>query len=122
MKIQHDGMDRSGGVVSVGTMTGDPVKGLKGEDLGRIEEIMLDSASGRIVCAVLSFGGFLGTGDRLFAVPWAALSMDKTRDGLILNMDQSVLEHAPGFDESSWPDFSDPAWRQGIRTHCGATA
>jgi uncharacterized protein YrrD len=122
MKVQHDGMDRSCGVVSAGTMTGDPVKGLEGEDLGRIEEIMLDSSSGRIVCAVLSFGGFLGTDDRLFAVPWAALRMDKTRDELILNMDQSVLEQAPGFDESTWPDFSDPAWRLGIRTHCGATA
>lgn len=122
MKNTRNGKDPSSGVVSASTMTGNPVKSLNGEDLGKIEEVMLDSTSGRILCAVLSFGGFLGMGDKLFAVPWAALSMNRTRDGFILNADRSVLEQAPGFDKNDWPDFSDPAWSQGIHTHYGATA
>jgi uncharacterized protein YrrD len=120
MKIKRNGKDRSGRVVSAGTMTGNPVKSLKGEDLGKIEEIMLDTTTGRVVCAVLSFGGFLGMGDKLFAVPWAALSLNKSRDGFVLNADQSVLEAAPGFDKTNWPDFSDPVWSKGIHAHYGA--
>jgi len=122
MKVQHNGKDRSSRVLSAGTITGEPVKSLRGEDLGRIEEIMLDMSTGHVVCAVLSFGGFLGMGDKLFAVPWAALSMNSTRDGFILNADQGVLQRAPGFDKSNWPDFADPAWSRGIHAHYGATA
>ncbi len=121
MKTKSNGKGKSGGVVSASTVTGDSVKSLKGEDLGKIEEIMLDQASGRVVCAVLSFGGFLGMGDKLFAVPWAALSLNKTRDGFILNADQKVLEQAPGFDKNDWPDFTDPAWSEGMHAHYGAT-
>lgn len=122
MKTTPIGPDRVGQVVSASTMRGNPVESLKGEDLGKIEEIMLDSTSGQIVCAVLSFGGFLGMGDKLFAVPWGALRLREDHEGFILNADQKVLEQAPGFDKSNWPDFSDPAWSKGIHTHYGATA
>jgi len=108
-------------LVSAGTVTGNPVRNLSGEDLGKIEEIMLDSASGRIAYAVLSFGGFLGMGDKLFAVPWAALSLNDDRDGFILNVDPEVLEEAPGFDKDNWPDFADPAWGRSIHAHYNAT-
>jgi uncharacterized protein YrrD len=97
------------------------VRNLSGEDLGKIEEIMLDSASGRIAYAVLSFGGFLGMGDKLFAVPWAALSLNDDRDGFILNVDQGVMEEAPGFDKDEWPDFADPTWGRSIHAHYNAT-
>jgi uncharacterized protein YrrD len=122
MKIEGNGKDQSGRVVSAAAMTGSPVSGLMGEDLGKVEEIMLDGDSGRVVCAVLSFGGFLGLGDRLFAVPWAALRMNRSRDGFILNADRSVLEGAPGFDRANWPDFSDASWSRGIHAHYGAKA
>jgi sporulation protein YlmC with PRC-barrel domain len=108
-------------LVSAGTITGNPVRNLSGEDLGKIEEIMLDSASGRVAYAVLSFGGFLGMGDKLFAVPWAALSLNDDRDGFILNVDQEVLEEAPGFDKDTWPDFADPTWGRSIHAHYNAT-
>ncbi|TVR52836.1 MAG: PRC-barrel domain containing protein [Gemmatimonadales bacterium] len=108
-------------LVSAGTITGNPVRNLSGEDLGKIEEIMLDSASGRIAYAVLSFGGFLGMGDKLFAVPWAALSLNDDRDGFILNVDQGVMEEAPGFDKDEWPDFADPTWGRSIHAHYNAT-
>ena len=108
-------------LVSAGTITGNPVRNLSGEDVGKIEEIMLDSASGRIAYAVLSFGGFLGMGDKLFAVPWAALSLNDDRDGFILNVDSGILEEAPGFDKDEWPDFAEPTWGRSIHDHYNAT-
>jgi sporulation protein YlmC with PRC-barrel domain len=108
-------------LVSAGTVTGNPVRNLSGEDLGKIEEIMLDSASGRIAYAVLSFGGFLGMGDKLFAVPWVALSLNDDQDGFVLNVDPEVLEDAPGFDKDDWPDFADPTWGRSIHAHYNAT-
>ncbi|HYG31471.1 MAG TPA: PRC-barrel domain-containing protein, partial [Methylophilaceae bacterium] len=58
------------------TLIGNDVANHKDEDLGDIKEIMLDVPNGRIAYAVLSFGGFLGMGNKLFAVPWEALKLD----------------------------------------------
>ena len=79
----------------------------KGEDLGKIEEIMIDLDRGRVAYAVLSFGGFFGVGDKLFAIPWQAFSVDTTKKQLILNADKERLEKAPGFDKNNWPDMGD---------------
>src|SRR5690348_29699 len=64
-------------VLSAATLTGDRVRNPAGEDLGKVEEIMIDVASGRVAYVVVSFGGFLGIGDKLFAVPWRALSLNE---------------------------------------------
>ena len=61
-------------VLTASTLKGDKVVNHKGEDLGKIEEIMLDLDDGRSGYAVLSFGGFLGMGDKLFAIPWQAFA------------------------------------------------
>jgi sporulation protein YlmC with PRC-barrel domain len=108
-------------VVSAGTVTGNAVRNSKGEDLGKIEEIMLDSARGKVAYAVLSFGGFMGMGDKLFALPWEALTLDTEEKCFILDVDQSVLEAAPGFDKNHWPNFADSSWGRGIYEHYGAT-
>src|SRR5262245_1280011 len=63
-------------VLSADTLTGDKVVNAAGEDLGKIEDFMLDVESGRIRYAVLSFGGVLGLGSKLFAVPPEALTVD----------------------------------------------
>src|SRR5579872_5107597 len=94
-------------VLSAGTLKGDAVKNAAGEDLGKIEEIMLDVPSGRVAYAVLSFGGFLGIGNKLFAIPWEALSLDEDAHIFVLNMDKQRLENAPGFDKDNWPDMAD---------------
>ena len=106
-------------VLSAGTINGQAVCNREGEDLGKVEEIMLDMGSGRVAYAVLSFGGFLGIWDKLFAVPWEALQPDPVRDGFVLNVDRETLENAPGFDKDNWPTFSDPAWGTQIHTYYG---
>jgi len=94
-------------VLAASTLAGDSVRNAAGEDLGKIDEIMIDIPSGRVAYAVLSFGGFLGMGDKLFAVPWAALKVDEDEKCFILNVDKRTIEQAPGFDKNNWPDMSD---------------
>jgi sporulation protein YlmC with PRC-barrel domain len=107
-------------VLSAGTLSGDRVRNATGEDLGKVEEIMLDVPRGRIAYAVLSFGGFLGIGDKLFAVPWSALKLDTAEHEFILDMSRETLENAPGFDKNNWPDMADPTFGARIHGHYGA--
>ena len=97
-------------VLSASTLSGDSVRNAAGEDLGKIDDIMIDIPSGRVAYAVLSFGGFLGMGDKLFAVPWGALKVDEDEKCFILNVDRQTIENAPGFDKDNWPDMGDQAW------------
>jgi sporulation protein YlmC with PRC-barrel domain len=101
-------------VLSASTLAGDSVRNVAGENLGKIDEIMIDIPTGRVAYAVLSFGGFLGMGDKLFAVPWSALKVDEDEKSFILNVDKRTLEQAPGFSKDHWPDMSDRAWGAGI--------
>ncbi len=107
-------------VMSASTLTGDSVVNMQNEDLGKIEHIMLDLASGRVAYAVLSFGGFLGMGDKLFAIPWSSLTVDTENKQLVLNVDKKLLDNAPGFDEEHWPDMADRTWATGINKYYGA--
>lgn len=112
-------MERHRNVLSAGTMKGDEVINAAGEDLGEIEEVMIDVDSGRVAYAVLSFGGFLGMGEKLFAIPWAALHLDQERESFQLNVDAETLEDAPGFDEDDWPEFADETWAKDIHDYYG---
>jgi len=94
-------------VLSAGSLTGNNVKNLEGEELGQIEEVMIDMDFGTVAYAVISFGGFLGMGNKLFAVPWMALKQSGKDDEFILQADRSTLEKAPGFDKDNWPQISD---------------
>ncbi|MDX1613566.1 MAG: PRC-barrel domain-containing protein [Candidatus Promineifilaceae bacterium] len=104
-------------VLSAETLKDDSVKNTAGEDLGTIEEIMLDVENGRISYAVLSFGGLLGLGDKLFAIPWSALRLDTNEKVFYLDVPKNVLENAPGFDEDDWPDFASSDWGKGIHDY-----
>ncbi len=103
------------------TLIGNDVVNRDAEDLGEIKEIMLDMRSGRVSYAVLSFGGFMGMGDKLFAVPWDALTLDTLNKRFMLNVDKQRLENAPGFDKDQWPDMADQAWERDIHGYYGTT-
>jgi sporulation protein YlmC with PRC-barrel domain len=106
-------------VLSSSTICSDHVKNTAGEDLGKIEDLMVDLDSGRIAYAVVSFGGFLKMGNKLFAVPWQALQVDTANKQFILNVDKRVLENAPGFDKDNWPNMADPTFGAAIYKHYG---
>jgi PRC-barrel domain len=88
------------------------VKNRARESLGDIKEIMIDLVDGRVAYAVLSFGGFLGLGDKLFAIPWSALIHDKEGDHFFLDVDKQTLERAQGFNKDEWPTFADPKFHE----------
>src|ERR1035441_2251371 len=79
-------------VLAADTLTGDKVVNRQKEDLGTIEHLMIDVEQGRIAYAVLSFGGFLGMGDKLSAIPWSALAVDTVERQFILNVDKELLD------------------------------
>ena len=108
-------------VLSATTIIGDKVLNTAGEQLGSIKELMIDLDEGLIAYAVLSFGGFLGFGDKLFAIPWEALTIDTENHAFILDIDKEVLENAPGFDKDHWPDNAkyEAGWLLGVYEYYG---
>lgn len=106
-------------VLAASTLAGDRVVNPRQEDLGKIEDLMIDLESGRIAYAVLSFGGFLGMGEKLFAIPWSALKVDKIEKRFVLNVSKELLDRAPGFPKDHWPNMSDPAWGAEIYSYYG---
>ncbi|HIG73225.1 MAG TPA: PRC-barrel domain containing protein [Bacteroidetes bacterium] len=100
--------------LSTSTLTGTDVRNRDGENLGDIKDFMLDVESGRVIYAVLDFGGFLGIGDKYFAVPLEAFEADTTREELVLNVTKDKLENAPGFDKNNWPATPDASFVESV--------
>ncbi|MDR4493542.1 MAG: PRC-barrel domain-containing protein [Nitrospirales bacterium] len=101
------------GMYKASQLVGKPVNNLQGKPIGVIEEIVIETR-GLVGYAVLSFGGFLGMGDKLFAVPWTSLAHSEDREYLILDIQPEQLANAPGFDKNKWPDMEDRQWRKSI--------
>ncbi len=93
--------------LSTTSINGTDVVNREGENLGHLEDIMIDLDTGRILYTVLSFGGFLGIGNKLFAVPFGSFTIDQSNEKFILDYDKDFLENAPGFDKNDWPKTND---------------
>jgi sporulation protein YlmC with PRC-barrel domain len=109
------------GVVAASTLIGNRVLTAAGEELGNIEEIMLDVKSGQIAYAVLSFSGFPGIANKRFPVPWNALQIDPGEQDFVLEIDRKTLEGVPDFDKDNWPDMADLAFGRIVHKHYGTT-
>lgn len=107
-------------VMAASTLEGNSVVNRANESLGEIKEIMLHVPSGRIAYAVLSSGGFLGMGDRLFAIPWHALTLDPGEKCFILDVSKERLRDAPGFDKDHWPSMADETWAADVHRYYSA--
>ena len=103
------------------TLRHDKVVNLAGEELGRIEEIMIDVTTGRVAYAVMSFGGFMGINGKLFALPWSALTVDETNKRFVVNVAKESLELMDGFDKDHWPDLNDLEYATGVYRAWGVT-
>ena len=119
MYRNHDGPGPA--LMGADTLIGDDVYNHEDEELGDIKEIMLDMRTGQIAYAVLSFGGVLGMGDKLFAVPWERLTLDTVNKRFLLNVDKDLLKNAPGFDKNNWPDMGSEAWNQQMEAFYGSS-
>lgn len=108
-------------VLSANTLIGDNVVNPQGENLGEIKELMIDPQTGHVGYAVLSFGGFMGLGDKLFAVPFKSLKLRTDHKDFVLDVPKEKLEKAPGFDKNEWPKTADRNWGTKIHTYYGVT-
>ena len=103
--------------LSATTLNGTSVRNADGEDLGKVEDLMIDVQSGQVNYAVVSFGGFLGLGDKLFAVPLQAMRVSTKDESLVLNEPKERLENAPGFDKDNWPSAANSKWARDVMTY-----
>jgi sporulation protein YlmC with PRC-barrel domain len=117
--------EESGGpgpaLMGADTLLGNDVYNEAGDDLGDVKELMISISSGKIAYAVLSFAGTLGLGDKLFAVPWSALTLDTANKRFTLNVAKEALNDAPGFDKNHWPSMADHKWAADIHKFCGSS-
>jgi hypothetical protein len=91
----------TGTLISAQKVKGTTVFNLAGEKLGSVEDVMIDKVSGRAIYAVMSFGGFLGMGEKHHPLPWATLKYDMQKGGYVVNLDKKQLEGAPSYDRGS---------------------
>ena len=81
------------------------------EELGNLDDIMLD-LQGTVQYAVISYGGFLGVGDNLVAIPRRAIQIDQENRKVVINVTKDQLEKAPRFNPVTLPDMNDSQWRE----------
>jgi sporulation protein YlmC with PRC-barrel domain len=103
--------------VMVEKIIGSKVINVKGETLGKIEDLVVDIDTGRIVYAILESGGFLSIGDKLFPVPWDSLAALPSEGIFFLNQSKEEMEKAPAFDKDNLPNMADMHWGEGIFKH-----
>jgi osmotically-inducible protein OsmY len=102
------------GLARASAVIGSGVKDLSDKDAGKIEDLLVDH-KGHVHFAVVSFGGFLGIGDKLYAVPWDAVIVDTDKRTVYLDVKKEALERAPSFTADKYPDRNDHTWGQDAR-------
>ena len=102
------------------SIIGDKVRNPEGEDLGRIDNLMINIRTGKIEYAVLQFGAILGLGGKLFAIPFSELNLDPGQGIFILNRDREYLKNIPGFDQAHWPDTNEHIYFSDVDDYWGA--
>ncbi len=108
-------------VMSANKVIGGAVQNPKGESFGEIKNLMIAMETGRAAYVILSFGGFLGMGEKLFPIPWAALTFKADKQVYVFDKTKEELENAESFNtnESEWPNMSDKRWGKKVHTHYG---
>lgn len=96
-------------IVSAGALKGDAIVTTQGETLGKLEEIMIDMGEGQVNFAVL-----VGEGDKLFAIPWASLTLDTQNRRLVTDIERKDFAKVAGFDRDHWPDMSSREWAENL--------
>ncbi|MGF6233871.1 hypothetical protein QFZ27_007826 [Inquilinus ginsengisoli] len=105
-------------LISGDKVSGTDVYNTAGDSLGEVHDVMIDKASGRVTYAVMSFGGFLGIGQKYHPLPWSSLTYDTDQAGYVVNLSREQLEGAPVFADDSEPQWT-REYEQGIHDHYG---
>lgn len=100
-------------VVRVSQLLGMNVQNANDETIGEINDIVLDPSDGQIRYVAFAAGGFLGVGEKLFAVPWPFFEWQykENKHKAVLHVDKDVFVNAKGFDKDNWPDMANERWQ-----------
>src|SRR6185436_66309 len=101
-------------LVSSRRVEGTAVYNPKGEHLGTIEQVMIDKLTGQVAYAVMSFGGFLGIGEKYHPLPWAVLDYDVSKGGYVIDLDKNTLEKAPVYEGNDAMAWRERGWRKRV--------
>jgi sporulation protein YlmC with PRC-barrel domain len=101
---------------------GATVRDQNNENLGDVQDLIVDVNGGQVDYAILAFGGFLGFGEKLFAYPMDRFQPTADGQELVLSVSEQELKNAPGFDRSNWPTFGMGGYRGEVDQHFGQTA
>ena len=110
-RVETDETER---LIASDKVEGTEVYNRRGEHLGTVHNFMVDKYSGQVAYAVMSFGGFLGIGERYHPLPWKVLTYDPNQGGYVVDLDRDTLEGAPSYAADERPDWNDPRWGRGI--------
>ncbi len=119
MASLDDTTDPSGRLIGAKQVQGATVYNTGLEKLGSIEDVMIDKSAGRIAYAVLSFGGFLGIGDRYYPLPWEKLAYNTELGGYVIDIGRDVLEGAPSYTDQATAFWNDEARARDVYTYYG---
>ncbi len=111
-------IDETSRLISSNKVEGTEVYNRAGEHLGEVYNFMVDKFTGRVSYAVMSFGGFLGIGQRYHTLPWEALDYDVDQGGYVVDIDMAKLKAAPSFGPEEDP-WADPNYPLGVRDYWG---
>ena len=100
--------------VKASSIIGTSVVDSKDDNLGDIKEVVIDPRTGKVAYAVVSFGGFLGMGEKLFAIPFSAFKYNEAENEYILDVSKERLKAAPGFDPNHWPSMAEEKWNRDV--------
>lgn len=101
-------------MISSEDVEGTDVHGPTRDKIGDIDHLMIDKQSGRVVYAVITFGGFLGLGQSHYPLPWSALRYDTQLGGYMTDVTEEQLRNAPEFSDDS---YSNRDWEQRVHQH-----
>jgi hypothetical protein len=99
--------DTGGRLIAASKVNGTTVYDTAGAKLGSVYDVMLDKTSGKADYAIMSFGGFLGMGERYHPLPWAQLTYNAEAGGYVVNLDRDRLEAAPSYAENDLREWDD---------------
>jgi sporulation protein YlmC with PRC-barrel domain len=109
--------DISRQLISADRVQGTPVYNEAGDKLGHIEDVMLHKQSGRVAYAIMSYGGFLGAGERYHPLPWSMLAYDTDKNGYVVALTKDQLSDAPTLGREQFNADDDSEWGEAVHSH-----
>ena len=117
--MMYDSVKETSRLISADKVEGTSVYNTAGDKLGAIDNVMIDKQTGKVAYAMMSFGGFLGLGEKYHPLPWSMLKFDTSKGGYLVNLDKRTLEGAPMYAQNDTINWEDEAWGKKVHDYYG---